>query len=322
MKFILLIISLTSLDLNTCQAKDPVELNSIVVLGKVPGPDLWKVTNNENTLWILGTVTPLPKRLDWNPNPVEDVIKESTHFLLPPSVKTNLGFFQKLSLATSTIGLKKNPKKQKLSEVLPLDVYQKWLEIKKVYFKKSKKFDNKRPLFVAHELYEKALSNAKLSTKPQVRKKVTKLAKKHKLKMTQPVINVELSKPKAALKNLKKSSLNDKECFVKTIESVEKDIETMIERANAWSYGEIDRIKAMPFVDNESPCVEAVLRSQFAEDLGINNMDNEMRKEWMKSVQFALENNKSSVAVVSMNRLVGDNNLLDELKSLGYKVSL
>ena len=39
------------------------DLDTMVVSGVQPGPGLWKVRKGEHTLWILGTVSPLPRRM-------------------------------------------------------------------------------------------------------------------------------------------------------------------------------------------------------------------------------------------------------------------
>lgn len=174
------------------------ELNKIVVSGKVPGPDLWKVTHGDNTLWIMGTLSPLPKRIDWNSEPVEQVIKKSQAFMLMPSVSMDLdgiGFFGKLSLATSAIGIKKNPEKQKLKDILPVAVYQRWLHLKHQYLGKSRSIEKNRPIFAVYKLLEKALKNNGLTSKTKIVKKLKKMAKKHQLEIVSPNIRVEFSEP-------------------------------------------------------------------------------------------------------------------------------
>ena len=53
---------------------DAAELPTIVVSGEQPGPGLWKVTSGDHVLWILGTLSPLPKNMHWQPKDVEAAI--------------------------------------------------------------------------------------------------------------------------------------------------------------------------------------------------------------------------------------------------------
>src|SRR5687768_1077919 len=39
-------------------------LDTVVVSGKQPGPGLWKVSNDDHVMWVLGTISPLPKRME------------------------------------------------------------------------------------------------------------------------------------------------------------------------------------------------------------------------------------------------------------------
>jgi hypothetical protein len=42
------------------------ELDTVLVTGIRPGPALWKVSKGDHVLWILGTYSPMPKKMTWN----------------------------------------------------------------------------------------------------------------------------------------------------------------------------------------------------------------------------------------------------------------
>src|SRR5690606_19609420 len=42
-----------------------VDHQTVVVSGALPGPGLWKVRKDGNTLYVLATLSPLPKRMEW-----------------------------------------------------------------------------------------------------------------------------------------------------------------------------------------------------------------------------------------------------------------
>ena len=197
-----------STPLHAKNKSNSVALKKIVVLGTVPGPDLWKVSNGENVLWILGTLSPLPKKMDWNSKPIEEVIQSSQAFLLPPiftiSLDKNLGFFKKLSLVKSVIGIKKNPEKQKLIDIVPADLYTRWLVLKKKYMGNNKGIEKTRPIFASEKLFNKALKKTGLTRKTGITKKLKKVAKKNKLELIQPKVGIDLNKPKSILKKFKK----------------------------------------------------------------------------------------------------------------------
>jgi len=43
----------------------------LVVTGEQPGPGLWKVSKGDHVLWVLGTISALPKRMKWLKSSIE-----------------------------------------------------------------------------------------------------------------------------------------------------------------------------------------------------------------------------------------------------------
>ena len=83
----------------------------VLVSGIQPGPGLWKVSKNGHVLWVLGTVSPLPEHMQWKGDDVEKIVASSQQLLEPPGfvIGANLGFFGKLFLLPSMVGLRNNP---------------------------------------------------------------------------------------------------------------------------------------------------------------------------------------------------------------------
>ena len=55
------------------------------------------------------------------------------------------------------------------------------------------------------------------------------------MKVTDPRVEVKIADPKATLKEFSRTTLDDTECFAKTVERIEGDLDTLVERANAWA---------------------------------------------------------------------------------------
>ncbi|KAA3644482.1 MAG: TraB/GumN family protein [Proteobacteria bacterium] len=279
--------------------------------------------NSPNYTLHIGTLSPLPKRMDWNFKPIEEVIQSSQALLLPPQLVMkfgDIGFFKKLSLATSVIGIKKNPDKQKLIDVVPDDLYARWLVLKKKYMGRDRGIEKTRPIFASQELSQKALKKSGLTRKTGVTKKIKKTAKKHKLEFIIPTVEVDLENPKAKLKDFKKSELNDLECFAKTLQRLEHDLVAMRTRAVAWSDGDIETIKSLPYVDNDQACNSAWLNSEIAQDVGITDIRARTRTLWLEHAKATLTKHKSSFAILPMSHLLSDDSILEDLESAGYKI--
>lgn len=299
---------------------DIVSLDSVVVYGIRSGPGLWKVYNGENTLWILGTLSPLPKKMQWESMEVESVISDSQAFISSPGVSFNVGFFSGLSLARSAIGIKKNPNKEKLVDVVPADVYQRWLPLKEKYIGNSRKIEKTRPIFAAGKLFDKALSKIGLTYNTKVTKKVRKLAKKNKLTFISPAFKVDISKLKGSLKKFKKSEISDLECFTETMDTLEGDLSVLKVRADAWARGDINRLKELSFKRPDKSCASAILDSQLGKDVGIENLDEKLQNLWLEKAKQALETNKSTFATLSIDYLLGKDSYLKLLEAEGYTI--
>ncbi|WP_144898678.1 TraB/GumN family protein [Luteimonas cucumeris] len=85
--------------------RDPsiVELDTMVVSGAQPGPGMWRVSKGDHVLWILGTQSPLPRRMEWDTTAVERTILQSQELIAPPGtrIKSDIGFFSGLTLIPS-----------------------------------------------------------------------------------------------------------------------------------------------------------------------------------------------------------------------------
>jgi uncharacterized protein YbaP (TraB family) len=310
----------TSTILHAKNDSSSVALKKMVVVGRVPGPDLWKVSDGENVLWILGCLSPLPKRMDWNSKPIEDVIKTSQAFLLQPAVTAELGFFKSLSLAKTAIGIKKNPKKQKLKDILPVDLYTRWLALKKKYMGNNNGIEKTRPIFASQKLFDKAIKKTGLTNDTGITKKLRKVAKRNKLELIQPKIVLDLNKPKSALKKFKKTEMNDLECFSKTMERIETDLDEMRLRAVAWSYGDLETLNSLPYVDDNRACSSALLNSELAQDIGMSDIRPRLRAVWLDEAKSSLKKNKSTFAILPITQLLSSESILHDFEAEGYSV--
>ena len=296
------------------------DVEQVIVYGVRPGPELWKVTDGENELWVLGTMALLPKKMVWHSELVEAVIENSQTMLLPPTADADIGFFKSLSLMTSIIGIKKNPDGKKLKDVVPKDLYARWLVLKKKYMGRDAGIEKTRPIFASQELFYKAIKKTGLVSDTKVKKKVLKLAKKNKLEFITPTLNIEIVKPKAAIKKFKKTEISDLECFSKTLDRLEGDLQVMLLRANAWANGDILTIKELKYPDQNKACGNAFLNSDVVQDTGMKDIVPRLREVWLETAIKSLKENKSTFAILPISNLIGSDSYLNFLADKGYTV--
>ena len=114
--------------------------------------------------------------------------------------------------------------------------------------------------------------------------------------------------------------MNDLECFTKTLERLELDLTAMRLRAIAWSYGDIEKIKSLPYVGNSRACDSALFNSELAQDAGITDVRSRLRTIWLDDAKSSLAKNKSTFAVWPISQLISDESILNDFESAGYKI--
>lgn len=297
-------------------------LDAVVVSGVQPGPGLWRVSRGEHVLWVLGTLSPLPKRMKWVSREVEQVIAESQEVLLGPGakLKTEIGMFRGLLLLPAALGSRKNPEKQKLVDVVPPELYARWQPLKAQYMGRSRGIEKQRPLFAALKLYEKAINRNRMTQDNLVSPVVKKAAKKHKVPVNQPEIEIEIGDPREAIRDFADTRLDDLDCFSKTLDRLDTDLQTMRERANAWATGDVEMLRSLPFTDQNQVCADAILNAGVMRKRGLDDMRERFAEVWLTAAEAALAKNKSTFAVLPMRQLLAPDGYIAVLRERGYEV--
>lgn len=296
----------------------------ILIVGQRPGPGLWKVSKDDHVLWIFGTYSPLPKRMAWRSQQVETVLAQSQEMLGAPGASVGVGFSQAFNLITAlpfAIGAKKNPDGATLKDVVPPDVHARWTVLKHKYLDDDEGIEKERPIFAAAALFDKATAQAGLGNDNDVIKTITQIAKKNNVKYTHTGVTLQLENPRGALRDFKKSSMEDLACFTRTIDRLEVDLDAMRARAIAWAIGDIEKMRTLSYPDQASACNSAVFNSAVMKSLpGAETLEQRMRDTWLAAAEKSLATNKSTFALMPVSRLLDAAGILASLQAKGYTV--
>jgi hypothetical protein len=298
-------------------------LQGLTITGVQPGPGLWKVSKGDHVLWVLGTLNELPKGLRWQARDVQSAIGDAQQLLQPPQMSMNakLGFFGKLALLPSLIGLRNNPDGKRLVEMVSPADYARWLVLKAKYLGRDRGVEKQRPIFAAFALYEAAIKQAGLAD-DVIEPVILDAARQSKLTPTPVNYVVTVAQPRAALKDFKRGPLDDGTCFVKTLDHLEADVALMHARANAWATGDLDALRTLPLGDQYQVCVAAVSESGIAHELGFTDMKAKIEDTWVAAAAKALDSNRVTFAELPMSRLLGSDSYLVKLQAQGCTVAL
>ena len=217
-------------------------LEEVLVTGEQPGPAMWKVKRGDHTLWIVGTLTPLPSKMTWRSQQVEDVISRSGEILgrYEGRAKIKGGNFAALRFLPAIMRLRFNADGRTLREVLPPEVYARWSAThRRVFGHDPDPKERARPFYAADLLFDEALEKAGLSEREAVWPKVDDLARRHKVRIRQLQIELPVDDPKGLIRDFAAvSPEKETACLVATLDRIDQDLPNMRRRAQAWAVGD------------------------------------------------------------------------------------
>lgn len=306
----------------SAQQPEDGALDEVVVTASRPGPELWRVSKGEHELWLLGTVSPIPRKMKWDNQLIADVIGESSALLMPPEVKVDfkIGFFAGLMLLPKAMGASNNPEKERLNQQVSESDYARWLVLKKRFRYGGNRIERKRPFIAAARLYGRALKRVGLSGNDSIYKAITKMAKRKRLTVIRPKLPIVITDAKQMLDEFRAGSLNDGPCFSQTLAFLENDLETARARANAWADGDILALQRLPTTDFRAACSEAFLQSELVIKRGFADLPNRLGDLWVEQAEATLREHRSSFAILPMRHLLEPDGLLARLVARGYEL--
>ena len=299
------------------------DVDVVLVSGQYSGPGLWKVSKGEHALWILGTVSPVPKGMDWYSPQAESVLVRTQEIVGPPGTGGTVGFGSafKMAFAMPTIlRARRNPDGKSLQDVLPQELYARWVALKPLYLGDDQSVEQWRPFLAAGTLYQGALKRSGLTTGTGVENRISEIARKHKIKWTSPSINIAIKDPKKLAKSLSRADIDDVQCFRSVLDRLELDVANAAERANAWATGDMATLTRLSNRSNVLPCYEALANTEAARSVGMDDAVERSEALWLKSAEAALAVNHTSFAMLPVAQLLQPDGLLARLQARGYDV--
>jgi uncharacterized protein YbaP (TraB family) len=295
-------------------AQAPVQ--EVVVEGRHEGPRLWVVRKADHTLWILGTISPLPKKMVWQPDAVRAVLHE-TQEVVPAWPTYGIGAHPLTALRVyiEWRRLQKPPDNLPLQQSLPPQLYARVEALKARYDPKDSKLEHMRPMLAARQLLSRVFDAAGLALHNEVQETVLQLAREQGVRVHQDKLKID--DPVDVLKDVSKTPL-DREvaCLESVVTLLETDLAPMQARAQAWALGDVETLRRLPSAADRTACMAAISGSERVRSLIARAQD-----DWLIAVEDSLNRNRGTLAVQSMDRLLGEHGALAALRAKGYSVA-
>lgn len=290
-------------------------LAEVVVEGRHEGPRMWTVRRGDHTVWILGTVTPLPKKMVWQPDAVRAVLQQSQEVVPAwPTYGIGANPFTALRVFIQWRRMQKPPDRLPLRETLPPALYARVTALEARYDPKDAHLEELRPMLAAERLTTKVLDASGLALRNEVQKTVLDLARAQGVRIRQDKLKIE--DPVDVLRDVGATPLSAEiACLDAVVTRLETDLSPMQARARAWALGDVETLRQLPHPDDRTACIAAVSTSERVRTLIARAQD-----DWLLVVEDSLARNRGTLAVQSMDRLLGEHGALAALRQQGYQV--
>ena len=285
-------------------------LDEVVVTSDRTGPGMWHVHHGNAQVWILGSMSPLPKDITWRSKQVEQVLTSANEVLIQKPFEIGIARILWLLITEHNLLMVRGGKR--LVDVLPANLHTRFAAQRSKYTDDANKWERFRPLVATAFLQQAAFHKVGLSTRVDLGAAMRVLAKKHDV----PVEEIKIAGVRDvidALKTLPPATENT--CVEASLATIETDLPRLVDRAQAWANGNVERIEKLPEPKEVDACRAALDAGSGAADLIAR-----IRLTWFEAIEKRLQKDGVTVAVVNIDMLLEHGGLLDELRARGYQV--
>lgn len=299
-------------------AQQPAEaetIEEVLVSGERAGPGLWKVRKGDHTLYLLATLSPLPKKMEWRSREVEDVLARAQRFVPARfDVDADIGPISGMRLYLQYRRLRGNADDQTLEQVLPPELFARFEAQRLKYAPRNRSILKQRPVVAASELWREGISRSGLTLRNDVDRAVAKLARERKVKIVTPAVKIEDAK--GTLAEVGQLPLDAEiACMSALLGRIESDLATARRRAEDWAVGDVEALRSRRGAQRQEACWEALLTSPKLAAV-LRDFD----AAWLRTVTQSLEQHPVTLAVVPFGELYAPGGVLATFRARGYEI--
>jgi uncharacterized protein YbaP (TraB family) len=288
----------------------PAVMDELVVTGERTGPGMWHVRHDAAQVWILGSMSPLPKGITWRATQVENVLDGASQVLVQKPFDIGIARILWLLITERSVLMVRGGKR--LKDVLPADLHARFAAQRTKYTDDPDKWERFRPLIAAAFLQQAAFHQVGLSTRLDLGAAVRALAKKRRVRVEEIKI-AGVGDVMDALKSLPPAT--ERICVDASLVTVERDLPRLLDRAQAWASGNLERIEKL-----REPAEVDACRAALDTGVGAADLIARIRRTWLGTIEKYLQGAGVTLVVVNMDLLLEPGGLLDQLREKGYQV--
>ena len=289
-------------------------VEEIQVVGKISGPPIWRVSNGENDLWILGYPMWVPEDLTWQSDFLDDVMTHADEFLTYSGARyVPSNPLKAIRALRQFRRMQRIRDRGTLGDVLSEDQYRLFKGVKLRYLPKRNNLERMRPSFASKEIFESAADSAGLVRgRTLVHLAMEKRAKKHKVTKLPARLSLSDTAVLDAMEKMPRSA--GQFCLQVRLQDIDAQLEALTSLAVAWAEGDLALAKS--YNDDSVPEACHPLASQPKELMQLVSRSLAL---WHENADRALRNNESTFATVPLNELLHTDGPLSRLSQRGYQ---
>ena len=286
------------------------------------GPAIWGISKGNHVLWIVGSVAPIQKDLQWSHKNVAELMKTAQVFVAEP-----VGGFKKWVPTLRLIQVdwlehhqwRKNPHGAVLSNILPNSIYEQWLQLWKKYGHDRNPPDRLTPFYAQKMLYKHFRNRYELRER-YVDHALEHIARHDGLRIKHPIVAQHVSHfEKTFLRAHKLLDGDYFACFRATIARVAHDYPKIYYRAKAWAIGDISRIEYLKPTSRRSCHWNHEYGTIYADRYGAQNPH--FAHRIIIYYQKILQKYPVAVTVLPISDLLSAKGFVYQFRKLGYAIT-
>ena len=290
-------------------------IEEVLVSGERSGPGLWKVRKGEHTLYLLATIAPAPKKLQWRSREVEAVLDRAQVFVPARfEVDADIGPIKAVQLYLQFRKLRGNAAGERLETVLPPPLFSRFEALRTKYAPRDRSMLERRPIFAVLELQRAAIDRTGLSFSNAVARSVEKSARERKVKVLRAEVRVE--DVRGTLAEIGQIPLPAEiACMEAVLGRLEADLAQSRQRAEAWAVGDTGALRTSAATQAAGTCLDSLSNSA-----RVASLLRDFETAWLGTVTNSLERHPVTLAVTDIDGLLRPGGILAKLRARGYEI--
>ena len=303
-------------------AEDPLEglppdtdesgMAVVLVMGEQPGPGLWKVSSGDHVMYILGEVSPIPRKVQWRSRKFDNLLRYSQELLVDFS-----GYWAATGDEMSAYRkAEKLPKGKALKDVVSRKLYGRVESTARLF--RTSGYEAVYPFAATNRLVVGSMKALELKGF-SARFAALDMARRRDIKVT---LYAAPEPPfETRLKTWQEKA--NEVCLERVVDVLEDGGAGVKRLANAWSVGDIATLRQLVPTYSfsrdgfRSDACAAAMRGGEKQS---NDFKAQRTQGWLKEAERALKDNRSTMAVTLMTDLFAADGYIAALRARGYEV--